>query len=178
MRHDESAELKARISNLPDEELLDMVEAEPFMYRQEALDYASAELTRRGIEFQESDEPSEDEGGSASNPSKVVRRLTSCKNIAEAGLLKGLLTERGIACEIKGTYLSMGLGELPFTECYPEIWVAGEEEFETAKGILQEWRSQEVAPQESWRCAQCGEENEGQFTSCWQCGWTKPDRPE
>src|SRR5713101_6617709 len=132
MGHDKSVELKKKIATLSVEELLNMVEVEPLEYRQEALDYAKAELMARGVEFQEASEPSDEEAGSTISNSKAMR-LMSCRNIAEAGLLKGLLAESGIACEIRGTYLSMALGELPFTECYPQLWVSGEEEFERAK---------------------------------------------
>ena len=27
---------------------------------------------------------------------------------------------------------------------------------------------------ERWRCAQCGESLEGQFTECWNCGASRP----
>ena len=101
-----------------------------------------------------------------------MRKLTSCKNIVDAGLLKGFLTENGIECEIGGTYLSMGLGEIPFTECFPELWVA-DEDLESAEEILEEWRRKPVGPQNSWRCRGCGEVNEGQFTPCWRCGRAK-----
>jgi hypothetical protein len=26
------------------------------------------------------------------------------------------------------------------------------------------------SPQNSWKCRNCGEENEGQFAACWSCG--------
>jgi len=47
-------ELKKRITQLPDEQLLEMVTAEAGNYRQDALEYAKAELTSRGIDFQDS----------------------------------------------------------------------------------------------------------------------------
>jgi hypothetical protein len=48
--NDESQELKKRITQLADEQLLEMVEAEAGNYRQEALDYARTELISRGID--------------------------------------------------------------------------------------------------------------------------------
>jgi hypothetical protein len=44
-------ELKERISGLSDEELIEMVTVSAGDYRQEATDYAKAELTKRGIDF-------------------------------------------------------------------------------------------------------------------------------
>jgi hypothetical protein len=48
--NDEARELKKRISELPDEQLLEMVEAEAGNYRREALEYARAELKARAID--------------------------------------------------------------------------------------------------------------------------------
>jgi hypothetical protein len=171
MQIDGSRDLKERISKLSNEELLNMIEVEPYEYRKEALDLAKAELTVRGIQFQERSEESGKEAGSTTSESKVMRKLTNCKNVSQAGLLKGLLTGLGIACEVRGEYLSMASGELPFAECYPELWVVSDdEEFKRAKEILVEWDRRDVEQLESWVCKGCGEENEGQFSSCWNCG--------
>ena len=61
--HKDSLELKKRISQLSDEELLNMVTEGYEDYRDEALDYAEAELQARGISFSEEEteeEPEED----------------------------------------------------------------------------------------------------------------------
>jgi hypothetical protein len=169
-KDEESSELKERISKLSDGELLNIVEVDPQAYRKEALDYAKAELIERNLQFQEFRETSDEEGDSIISKSAVMRKLFTCKNTAEAGLLKGLLSASGIACEIRGEYLSMASGELPFAECYPELWLMGDEELERAREILNEWQSKEVGEQKNWTCQRCGEENEGQFSACWSCG--------
>ncbi|PYP83658.1 MAG: hypothetical protein DMF61_22575 [Blastocatellia bacterium AA13] len=174
-------ELKERMSKLSDEELLNIVEVESHDYRKEALDYAKVELAARGIEFQEAQETSDEEVDSTGSEPTDMRMLVACKNIPQAGMLKELLIENGIACEVRGEYLSMALGQIPFTECYPEIWVAGDEDFERAREILDEWESQEPSPRNSWICQGCGQENEGQFGSCWNCGRVEPasdDQPQ
>lgn len=172
---EEARELKERISKLSDEELLNMVEVEPHEYHKQALDYARAELMERGVQFQENLKPSDEEAGSTISESRVLRRVFICKNIAQAGMLKGLLEGNGIACEIRGEYLSMATGELPFVECYPELWVWEDEDFKRAKEILAEWDSKEVSEHGNWICKECGEENEGQFSLCWRCGWVDKD---
>ncbi len=50
---DKSRELKQRITSLPDEKLLEMVEVEARDYTEAALEFAKAELLARGIEFDE-----------------------------------------------------------------------------------------------------------------------------
>ena len=55
----ESLELKEEISGLLDEQLMEMVTTRASDYRQEALDFAKAELTARGIDWNavSTDEP-------------------------------------------------------------------------------------------------------------------------
>ena len=87
---------------------------------------------------------------------------------AEAGLLKELLEREGVACLIRNEQLFAALGEIPFLECFPELWVVDDEVWPRAKSLLENWFKKEEA--EAWRCAGCGEELEGQFGACWKCG--------
>jgi hypothetical protein len=48
---DESLELKKKISQLPDDELLEMVTINASEYREQAVAFAKVELTARGIDF-------------------------------------------------------------------------------------------------------------------------------
>ena len=88
---------------------------------------------------------------------------------AEAGLLKELLEREGVACLIRNEQLFAALGEIPFLECYPELWVVDDEVWPRAKRLIDNWlSSEEETP--SWLCPSCGETLEGQFGACWQCG--------
>jgi hypothetical protein len=58
---EETKELKQRISEMTDEELLDMVEVDFADYRQQALDFAKSELMARGIGFEMEPAPPETE---------------------------------------------------------------------------------------------------------------------
>ena len=51
MNHKEANELKERIAQFPDERLLEIVTTEVGDYRPEAIDYAKAELSARGIDI-------------------------------------------------------------------------------------------------------------------------------
>jgi hypothetical protein len=174
MRTDsDSAELRDRITRLSDEQLLEMVEVEPEEYRAEALEFARVELKLRGIQFEQ--------GGRVEEPVTPVkgpapmRRLFTCKNIIDAGILRGLLTGNDIECETRGEYLSMAIGEIPYSECYPQLWVS-DEDFERAKAILDQWQNREPVSHDRWTCKGCGEVNEGQFMSCWKCGGSETGR--
>jgi hypothetical protein len=65
----ESEDLKQRIAGLTDDQLLQMVTVEANEYRPEAIDFAKAELTARGVDFtQETETPDTVETPVASNP--------------------------------------------------------------------------------------------------------------
>lgn len=64
--------------------------------------------------------------------------------------------------------LTGGIGELPINECWPEIWVQNETDYDIAEKIIHNALSV-ASQQDPWRC-QCGELIEGQFDVCWSCG--------
>ena len=88
---------------------------------------------------------------------------------ADQETLKSLLEKARIPCMIRNGDLSMGLGELPPTECSPELWILNDEDYPTAKEIVDAWRNAGIENHGPWVC-RCGEKIEGQFTSCWKCG--------
>jgi hypothetical protein len=85
-------------------------------------------------------------------------------------LLKERLATEEIVCLVRNDELSTALGEIPFVECYPELWVVDDEVFPRARLLLDQWLSEMSMEQGAWRCAGCGEVLEGQFESCWKCG--------
>jgi hypothetical protein len=98
-----------------------------------------------------------------------MKRIATADSLAEIGHLRNVLEQNGIPCIIKNEQLSGALGEVPFLECLPELWVVRDAEVERAERLLAELR-RDVQTGDPWRCAECGEENEGQFAVCWNCG--------
>jgi len=88
-------------------------------------------------------------------------------------LLKERLASEGIVCLVRNDELSTALGEIPFVECYPELWVVDDEVYPRAHLLLEQWLGETDQRQETWCCLGCGEVLEGQFDSCWQCGREK-----
>jgi len=88
---------------------------------------------------------------------------------AQASMLKNMLEGEGVACLLRNEQLFAALGEIPFLECFPELWVVDDEVWPRARTLLNGWLKED-AVSDSWTCAACGEPSEGQFDSCWKCG--------
>ena len=95
----------------------------------------------------------------------------------EAHLVKGILEQYGISCEIRGEALWGARGQLPLTsETLPSIWIADDGKFDEAQELIEQFKNKTLAVKDgtSWKCPECGEEVEGQFTDCWKCGAGRP----
>ncbi len=98
-----------------------------------------------------------------------MKRLTAHDSLAYVGLLKNVLEQSGIACVIRNDQLSGGVGEIPFLECLPELWVLEDTDVACAAALLKNFEEPSGRTAQ-WCCASCGEFSEGQFAVCWQCG--------
>ena len=103
-----------------------------------------------------------------------MKRLIADSTRTEIGLVRGLLERAGIACITKNEQLAGALGDIPFLECEPELWVVHDDDLERARQILSKHRAPAVAAS-VWRCGACGELIEGQFGACWRCGNPDPE---
>lgn len=93
---------------------------------------------------------------------------------AYANLLKERLAGEGIVCLLRNDELSTALGEIPFVECYPELWLVDDEVYPRARLLLDQWLAEEWNPGPDWLCPGCGERVDGQFDVCWKCGRENP----
>ncbi|MFA5516660.1 MAG: DUF2007 domain-containing protein [Desulfuromonadales bacterium] len=91
----------------------------------------------------------------------------------QAELLRELLEKEDVVCVVRNGSLASALGEIPFTECYPELWVVDDEVFPRASMLLSGWLMAAHPAAEPWVCLACGEKLEGQFGACWRCGKAK-----
>ncbi len=97
-------------------------------------------------------------------------RVYSAPNITMVGHFKNLLEMNGISSEIRGDKRSIGAGEIPPIECWIELWVTEDSQIENAKQIIKEALESAENESENWQCPGCGEDIEGQFSDCWNCG--------
>jgi len=103
-----------------------------------------------------------------------MQLLFSSLKLFEVHHLKNLLEAEGIRCHIKNELLSRLAGEIPFTECAPQLWLLDERDLDRAKQVVADFgRSAPATP--PWQCPDCGEALEGQFSACWHCGALRPE---
>ncbi|RMF93667.1 MAG: DUF2007 domain-containing protein [Candidatus Schekmanbacteria bacterium] len=100
-----------------------------------------------------------------------MKKVYSSPNFSLAALFKGILEENGIACIMKNEHIANLGGEVPTNECWPEVWVLNDEDFDKAVEIISKQKQDRFLP--SWNCPKCGENIEGQFTECWNCGYER-----
>ena len=100
-----------------------------------------------------------------------MKTVYSASSISLVSTYQNILEGNGIRCRIKNEFLSAGSGEIPFTECWPQLFV-DDADFAEAKRIVEGALS--VKEMIAWKCGSCGEEIEGQFTECWKCGNSRP----
>lgn len=104
-----------------------------------------------------------------------MKQVHAARHAAEAYVVKGFLESNGIAATVRGEYLTGGWGELPVDVC--SVWIADDRQYGRAQALLLAFQRGDLARElgdRCWRCAQCGEQLEGQFTECWQCGARRP----
>lgn len=97
-------------------------------------------------------------------------KLIAAPNIAIATLWVDVLAEAGVAASVQRYFMSGLAGEMPPDQCQPEVWLVHAEQEPQARALLDALAN---LPQRNWACA-CGEQVEGGFETCWQCGSAMP----
>ncbi|MFO7576147.1 MAG: DUF2007 domain-containing protein [Pelovirga sp.] len=92
----------------------------------------------------------------------------------QAAILKNVLAREGIVCILRNEQLGAAVGEIPFIECSPELWVIDDEAWPRARMFLDAWFKVEQNPI-PWQCPRCNEQNEGHFGACWSCCGVRDD---
>jgi hypothetical protein len=84
-----------------------------------------------------------------------------------------LLQSHGIETTLRNEFIQGATGQVPLIDAWPELWLSNETHAESAMQLVRDALAEPPSDLANWRCAQCGEDIEGQFTGCWQCGATR-----
>jgi len=103
-----------------------------------------------------------------------MKRLYRAGHLIEATHLKTMLDAAGIATLLRNEDMMRVAGEVPFDQCYPEVWIMDEADEPLARQVLDEFRHPQRHRGPPWTCPKCKEWLEGQFSTCWNCGTDRP----
>jgi hypothetical protein len=90
-------------------------------------------------------------------------------DFSRVGQMQSLLESHDIKTFIRNQYGSSVMGEVPFVEVVPELYILAEKDLARAKQLLQLDLPVEE-PDDDWVCAECGVDVESTFARCWKCG--------
>ena len=95
----------------------------------------------------------------------------TAESVIEIAHLRNILEAAGVACEVRNDRLGSVVGEIPFVECWPELWVRNASDVLRARGLIDDALRPATAAA-AWICPACGECIEAQFAQCWRCAST------
>ncbi len=98
-----------------------------------------------------------------------MKRVLATLSLPDVHHAKNVLESVGIRAIVKNEMLASAIGQLPFADCQPELWVEDDADAERAAQMLAEGPLRPVEKGNVWQCS-CGEIQEAQFTQCWRCG--------
>ncbi len=97
-------------------------------------------------------------------------RVYRAESLADVAHWRNLLELRGIGCHIRNLYASGVIGELPWLESLPELWVLDDRDAPLALRLIRDGRLDPTSGSAPWACGHCRERLDPQFTACWNCG--------
>ena len=104
-----------------------------------------------------------------------MRKVYSAENIFTLNQFTFALDAAGIAYLVKNEHVQSSVGETPFNEAWPELWVVNNEDEDKAKLICQTLEKQSQSNEPQWFCRHCGEQNASSFEFCWRCQNLAPE---
>jgi len=104
--------------------------------------------------------------------SKGLVRVYLATGPTDAYLVKHWLERNGLDVHVQGDLVS-ARGEIPIGESWPTVWVPEASSARARELVDAFFGPTLVHPR--WRCPDCGEDNEPNFGSCWNCDGDRPD---
>ena len=98
-----------------------------------------------------------------------MKKVTSSDSLVTINHYRNVLVSEGIPAFLKNEHFASIMGEVPFQEVWPELWVENDLDYDRALQLIDDARTAGESPPPPWKCKACGEENEGQFSACWNC---------
>ena len=108
-----------------------------------------------------------------------MRKVAENIDLHRVGHCKSVLDSHEIPSMIKNLGASSVMGEVPFSEVFPELWVVNDEDYDRAMEVLQDYLNEEEdsvhKPSPDWVCPKCESEVPGNFGNCWNCDFARDE---
>lgn len=91
-------------------------------------------------------------------------------DLARVGHFQSVLAASGIRTLLKNQFMSSVMGEIPFVEVLPELWVLDDRDLPRARALIRDLLARPSEEQPDWTCGGCHSEVAGVFSRCWNCG--------
>lgn len=96
-----------------------------------------------------------------------MQKVFTNQNLAIVGAVRAHLDENGINSQMRNEFSSSVMGEVPFFDVWPELWVVDQLSEQAIDLVLDIQNKENKGP--DWLCPQCQESNPVNFEICWQC---------
>jgi hypothetical protein len=96
-----------------------------------------------------------------------MKCIASANTLLDAQLIADTLASIGIQSHILNAHAVGAMGELPYSQTRPQIWIDDSALEARAREAIAGLDA--AAPAHDKQCAHCGETNPGNFLSCWHC---------
>lgn len=97
-----------------------------------------------------------------------MKKLYMANHLLEANIILDLLESAYIPARLFNVHAQGGVGDIPFTHAYPEVWIIRDQDFERGRAVISTYE-QTPHVTDTISCPECGEENPFNFQLCWHC---------
>ena len=101
-----------------------------------------------------------------------MKLVYSHENQFIVGNIKNLIEAENINVFIKNEFAKGALGETAAFDCWPEVWVYDDEDYQKAIDVVASVEAKQA--EIDWVCHQCDEKNDPSFEVCWHCNNEMP----
>lgn len=98
-----------------------------------------------------------------------MKRVFTADSAAMAWHIKNVLEHNDIEAVVKNEGLLSIAGEVPITECQPEVWVLNDLYCKLAQQLISEIEQAPTLEGRDWICVSCNESNLSGYGVCWNC---------
>ncbi|MHC4207226.1 MAG: putative signal transducing protein [Planctomycetota bacterium] len=108
-----------------------------------------------------------------------MKKVYIAQDPPDAHFVAGILREHGITCEVLGEELWGARGALSVSpDTLPAVWIQDDGRYEQALNLIRQIENKKLNPPSGgspWKCPNCDENMEAQYTDCWKCGTPRPE---